>query len=77
MTDKDVTVEHGQLKTDDTIAAHRWVRFRDEETGAVNHWCADGDTSHHDEPCTDAEARIGDHADDQVPIGEVPLLGMP
>jgi hypothetical protein len=58
--------EHGQETGDDTIAPHRWMRHVDPDTGKANHWCIDGDTGHHAEPCADAEKRTGDHADDPV-----------
>jgi hypothetical protein len=56
--------EHGQETGDDTVAAHRWMRHVDPETGEANHWCIDGDTEHHAEPCPDAQERLGDHAGD-------------
>lgn len=40
------------------------MRFTDPETKKVNHWCVDGDTGHHDEPCKAAEDRTGEHAAD-------------
>lgn len=43
---------------------HRWARYEDPETGAWNHWCVDGDTEHHDEPCADAANRVGAHETD-------------
>lgn len=43
---------------------HRWMRYADPETEEANHWCIDGDTGHHAEPCVDAEKRAGDHAGD-------------
>lgn len=39
-------------------------------TGPANHWCADGDTSHHPEPCDDAANRTGDHATDAEDGGQ-------
>lgn len=67
------TIEHGREKLDDTIAPHRWIRHIDPETGEANHWCVDGDTEHHDEPCADAEAHAGDHADDVSTVDDWPL----
>jgi hypothetical protein len=43
---------------------HRWTRYEDPETGVWNHWCVDGDTEHHDEPCADAASQAGDHEHD-------------
>ena len=48
---------HGQVRTDDTVAPHRWIRYGEtdpetgEDVGTWNHWCVDGDTDHHIEPC--------------------------
>lgn len=58
------TAEHGQISNDDTVAPHRWMRHADPETGEANHWCIDGDTGHHPEPCEDAAYRTGEHAGD-------------
>jgi hypothetical protein len=49
---------------------HRWLRYQDEATKAWNHWCIDGDTQHHDEPCADADHRAGDHANDASSIAD-------
>lgn len=38
--------------------AHRWTRFQDPVTKAWNHWCVDGDTEHHDEPCEEHPAEV-------------------
>lgn len=61
--------EHGHATTggasaDDTVPPHHWMRYIDPDTGEANHWCIYGDTEHHPEPCKDADARTGDHADD-------------
>lgn len=43
---------------------HRWMRYIDPVTHDGNHWCIDGDTTHHPEPCADVEAHTGDHVND-------------
>lgn len=45
---------------------HRWMRHTDLDTGESNHWCVDGDTVHHPEPCQDAADRAGAHANDRA-----------
>jgi hypothetical protein len=60
--------EHGQETGDDTVTAHRWMRHVDPDTGEANHWCIDGDTGHHAEPCADAEKRTGDHLSDPAEV---------
>lgn len=51
---------------------HRWMRYQDPVTDAWNHWCIDGDTEHHDEPCQDAADHTGDHAEDVPTAGDWP-----
>jgi hypothetical protein len=55
---------------------HRWMRYHDTVTGVTNHWCIDGDTAHHDEPCADevADPRTGDHATDVTSQSDWPTL---
>jgi hypothetical protein len=53
---------------------HRWLRYEDEVTHAWNHWCVDGDSAHHDEPCADAEPRTGEHVDDTTTQDQWPIL---
>lgn len=65
--------EHGMNKQDDTVAPHRWIRATDSKSEDSQHWCIDGDTDHHDEPCTDAEAHRGDHADDVSTVDDWPV----
>lgn len=65
-----MTTEHGQETQDDTITPHRWMRYVDPETGKANHWCIDGDTAHHPEPCEDAANRTGDHESDLAGAAE-------
>lgn len=48
---------------------HRWIRWNPGGDDA-NHWCIDGDTEHHPEPCADAEAHAGDHADDTSTVDD-------
>lgn len=52
---------------------HRWLRHQDPETGARNHWCIDGDTEHHGEPCADADHRAGEHANDSAGLDVWPV----
>jgi hypothetical protein len=42
---------------------HRWTRHADPD-GRVNHFCVDGDTEHHDEPCEAAVNLTGEHEND-------------
>jgi hypothetical protein len=60
------------INEDEHATHHRWTRFTDTATRKTNHWCIDGDTGHHDEPCKDAEARTGDHATDTIGPDEWP-----
>lgn len=61
---------------------HRWMRYgpTDPEAGAEigdwNHWCADGDTDHHDEPCADAASHEGEHANDVTAQDAWPKVGV-
>lgn len=51
---------------------HRWMRW-DPTGGDANHWCVDGDTPHHLEPCADVEPKTGDHVNDVTPIEDWPV----
>jgi hypothetical protein len=53
--------------------AHRWLRWTDPDTGVTNHWCVDGDTEHHNEPCADAAAGTGDHEADATTVDDMPV----
>jgi hypothetical protein len=53
---------------------HRWLRYEDEDTHTWSHWCVDGDSAHHDEPCADVEPRTGEHADDTTTQDQWPIL---
>lgn len=55
---------------------HRWMRYVDPVTHDGNHWCIDGDTTHHPEPCADevADPRAGDHANDVTSQSDWPTI---
>ena len=53
---------------------HRWMRYVPAGGGTANHWCIDGDTIHHPEPCADADAKTGEHANDVTDQGDWPVL---
>lgn len=52
---------------------HRWLRYQDEATGKWNHWCIDGDTGHHPEPCPDAESGTGDHEGETTTVDDMDI----
>jgi hypothetical protein len=53
---------------------HRWMRYIDPVSHDGNHWCIDGDTDHHPEPCADADAHTGDHTNDVTGLETWPVL---
>jgi hypothetical protein len=52
------------------------MRYVDPVTHDGNHWCIDGDSTHHPEPCADevADPRAGDHANDVTSQSDWPTI---